>query len=159
MTRHSRRARWAIAGLLLGAGVLLAACDSSSANGTTAKATAPALVTPPAELSVARGSGACYVRQFPASDIPAVRGYRLAATTPLPQGITPSVKTVRFVGSGASRVLEAEVCFAADAAAATGKVDAQLELRLFNADSERLGLNDRLQPVRTLGFTQTLQIR
>jgi hypothetical protein len=159
MTRHSRRARWAIAGLLLGAGVLTAACDASDGSASGARATAPALITPPAELSVARSSSACYVRQFPASDIPAVRGYRLAATSPLPQGVTPSVKTVKFVGGGSSRLLEAELCFAADPSAAAGKVDAQLELRLFNADSERLGLNDRLQPVRTLGFTQTLQIK
>jgi hypothetical protein len=159
MTRHSRRARWAMAALLLCASALAAACDGASGEPRSATATAPALITPPAELSVARGSSACYVRQFPASDIPSVRGYRLAAATPLPQGITSSVRTVRFVGSGAARLLEAEVCFAVEPAAGTGKVDAQLELRLFNADSERLGLNDRLQPVRTLGFTQTLQIK
>jgi hypothetical protein len=144
----------------VGTGLVLAAC-TGSADGiaATATATAPALMAPPAELAVPRNSTACYVRQFAAADIPAVKGYRLAAANPLPPGVMPSVKTVRFVGTGTTRLLEAEVCFAAEQSAPSGKVDAQLELRLFNADSERLGLNDRLQPVRTLGFTQTLLIQ
>lgn len=157
MTRHVRRAQWTAAGLLLTTAVLTSACGGKDA--IVATATAPALVSPPAELSVPRGSTACYVRQFPASDIPTVKGYRLAAANPLPQGVTPSVKTVRFAGVGSSRLLEAEVCFSAEPAAAAGKADTQLELRLFNVDSERLGLNDRIQPVRTLSFTQTLQIK
>lgn len=157
MTRHPGRARWMLAALLLGVGALLSACNG--ADTAVATATPPALIAPPTELEVPRGAMACYVRQFPAADIPPVRGYRLATSAPLPPGVTPSVKTVRFVGTGTTRLLEAEVCFTAGPSANPGKADAQLELRLFNVDSERLSLNDRLQPVRTLGFTQVLQIR
>jgi hypothetical protein len=144
-------------GPFAGTVLLLAACSNSDA--ADIKTTVPPAQTPPAELAVTRGAPSCYVRQFPAADIPIVRGYRLATGAPLPEGLAPSVKNVRFLGGGQSRVLEAEICFTAEPAVAGGRVDAQLELRLYNADSERLSLNDRIQPVRTLRFTQVVVVR
>lgn len=150
--------RWwgAAVGIVAGMLLLAAACNEGSEAASTA--TPPPPITPPAELSVQRGLVSCYIRQHPAGDIPAVKGYRLAATS-LPEGVTPSVKTVHLAGSGESRVLEAEICFTADAGAPSGRHEARLELRLYNADAERLSVNDRLAPVRTLPFTQVLLVR
>lgn len=154
IARLLRAARAALAGGAL----LLAAC--SGGNDTATSATPPPVVTPPAELTVQRGGlVACYVSQHPAADFPAVKGYRLAALSPLPDGVTSSVKGVRFAGSGAARVIEAQVCFQAGQAAAPGRHEAHLELRLYNADAERLSFNDRLQPVRTLPVTQVIQVQ
>jgi hypothetical protein len=152
-----RRVRLTAVVMAAGAALLLGACSGSGEAAPTA--TPPPVITPPAELAVTRGPAACYVRQHPAGDIPAVKGYRLVAASPLPDGIVPSVKVVRFVGSGGTRVLEAEICFTAEAAAPTGRLEAQLELRLYNADAEKLSFNDRLQPVRILRFSQVLQVR
>lgn len=136
--------------------LLLGACGGDDPS--TAAATAPPVITPPAALDVQRGLAACYVSQHAGADIPAVKGYRLAAVAPLPDGITAKVNTVRFVGVGSARVLEAEVCFQADAGASPGPHEARLELRLYNADAEKLSFNDRLQPVRVLPITQLLQV-
>ncbi len=143
---------------LSGIAVVLAACGGS--NEPAISATPPPVVTPPAELTVQRGGlVACYVSQYPAADFPAVKGYRLAALSPLPDGVTSSVKGVRFAGSGAARVLEAQICFQAAQTAAPGRHEARLELRLYNADAERLSFNDRLQPVRTLPLTQVIEVQ
>jgi hypothetical protein len=137
--------------------LLVGACGGNGTDATAA--TAPTLVTPPAELTVSRGQSACFTRQERAVNFPAVRGYRLAAPEPLPPGLTPSVRAVRFVGSGPARVLEAEICFRADPTAPVGRAVARLELRLYDADAERLAANGRLRPVRTLAFSQAVQVQ
>ena len=149
---------WGIALAAVGSAVL-AGCGGSASGASTVIPSPPPVVTPPAQLDVQRGLAACFVRQEPASTIPGVKGYRLVATQPLPEGLTPTVKNVRFLGAGDSRVLESEICFNADPNVAPARVDAQLELRLFTADSEKLGLNDKLQPVRTLPFSQVVVVK
>lgn len=138
---------------------LLAACSSNDNGAATATATRPPVVAPPVQLDVQRGLAACFIRQEQASTIPGVKGYRLVATQPLPEGLTPTVKNVRFLGAGDTRVLESEICFNADQNTAPARVDAQLELRLFTADAEKLGANDKLQPVRTLPFSQVVVVK
>lgn len=142
--------------------LLFYACSSSSSGGgdTAASVSTPLLpATPPPDLTVQRGGQSCYISRQPAADIPPVRGYRLVAVNPLPDGVSAVVKsTPRFAGTGAARTLEAEICVSAEAAAAPGSYDATLELRLYNADSERLSSNDRLQPIRTLPIHHTLHI-
>lgn len=156
--RHRPGRRWLIV-LAFAASLAGAVACSDNGNGAAATATAPPEITPPSELTVPRGLAACYISQHPGADLPPVRGYRLAATSPLPEGIAPSVKMVRFVGSGAARVLEAEICFAAEPSTAPGRHEARLELRLYNADAEKLSVNDRLQPIRTLPVIQALHVQ
>src|SRR3712207_9092819 len=95
MLLRSPGARRRLAGTLI-ATTLLCGCS----GGDPVPPTPPPapVITPPAELIVQRGLAACYVSQHPATDIPTVKSYRLTATTPLPEGITPSVKSVRFAG-------------------------------------------------------------
>ncbi len=145
--------------------LLLVACSGGSKSGASAAAPAsltPApVVTPPAELAVARGGGAsCYLRQLPAADTPAgVKGYRLFDVGQLPAGVVPVVRSVKFQSGGANRVLEAEICFTADGRAPDGRLTAKLELRLYGVDSERLAVDDRVTPVRVLPFTQVIAIQ
>lgn len=153
--RWRRQATAAMAGALL-----VAIACSESGTATTPTPTPPPVVTPPAVLEVSRTGPACYIRQEPGADIPtAVKGYRLTTTRDLPAGIVPTVKSVRFAGGGDTRVLEAEVCFTADASAPEGRHEASLELRLYSVDAEKLAGNTRLAPVRVLPFTQVISVR
>ncbi len=152
----TRCAPWT--GALVAAVTLIAACGGGNAL-VAPTAVPPPAITPPAELVVPRGQAACYTSQHPAADIPAVKSYRLTASIPLPEGITPSVKSVRFAGSNGARVLEAEICFTAGQSAPPGRIDARLDLGLFSADSEKQSLNARLQPIRALPISQVVQVR
>lgn len=144
--------------LVLSLAPLLTACESADKPGGAGVAAPPA-ITPAARLTVERGTTACVVRRHPGAGIPTVRGYRLATAAPLPDGLLPAVKSVRFTGSDDARLLETELCFTAAAETAAGPYDAQIELRLYNADVERLAVNNRLQPLRTIPFTQPLDVR